>query len=130
MNIDWLIEQGLKNASESGAKAGRNSAEWIAQDLFGGRNTRPLSCELSAHAVISGEYEANYPNLSGEWEGDLTPQGLMEELFTSEELDLKEIEEMEDEICTRWEDAAINAQDEKLSELAQAYIESLTDENS
>lgn len=91
------------DAAALGRDAGLASASWV----FDGNTD-----ESTYRAVLAGIEDGdpmvldsfNWPNLSGEWVGDPTPQSLMSELgadgLTPEE---------EDDLCRIWEESASDA---------------------
>jgi hypothetical protein len=102
-------------ARNDGITAGVNAAEWHIQDLWGGRATRGE--KEAARKFLDGYRDGDpvvidafkLPNLSGEWAGDETPQSLMAKLFTETELEDEDVQDLQEEICTAWEEACTEA---------------------
>jgi hypothetical protein len=77
--ISNTIETAIKRAETLGTRHGRNAAEWVAQDAFGGRHTGDseaaarefLRMAEDGDPVLFDRYQA--PNLSGEWADSMTP---------------------------------------------------------
>jgi hypothetical protein len=118
------IDKALERAAEMGRKAGKNAASWIIQDSWGGRVTRGEKQAASAflEAYEDGGDTPSPPNLSGEWADSKTPHSLMESLFNEEDLELEEVQDAQDDICTAWEDAASDAFYSTLQESAQSVL--------
>jgi hypothetical protein len=118
------IDKALEQAAEMGRNAGENAASWIIQDSWGGRVTRGEKQAASAflEAYEESDDTPNPPNLSGEWADSETPQSLMDSLFNEEELELDEVQDAQDDICTAWEDAASDAFYSTLEESARSVL--------
>ncbi len=119
------IDKAIAAASDMGRKAGSNAAHWIIQDSWGGRVTRgeKEAAQAFLDAFEDGDDTPNPPNLSGEWADSETPNSLMESLFDEDELELEEVQDAQDDICTAWEDAASDAFYSTLQESALATID-------
>lgn len=110
-SLDDLFNRAEVCATELGEKAGRNYANWIEQDLFGGRYTG--NQREAARAVLKaledcddGLYDG-LPNLSGEYADGPTPQSVLKDIIYCMDLDSEEqeeeLEEMLDDLCEHWE---------------------------
>ena len=119
------IDKAITAASDMGREAGSNAAHWIIQDSWGGRVTRgeKEAAQAFLDAFEDGDDTPNPPNLSGEWADSETPNSLMESLFDEDELELEEVQDAQDDICTAWEDAASDAFYSTLQESALATID-------
>ena len=112
INSDKLMVRALGFAHDLGIKAGAGHANWIEQDLFGGRytgNQREAATKVLQalddfdHCLFDG-----LPNLSGEWADGPTPQSVLADVLHA--LDIKpgtrkaeHIEEYLDDLCIEWE---------------------------
>ncbi len=125
-SFERAIERAEAEAERLGAIAGRNAAEWVAQDTWGGRATRGEreSAQAFLTAFEDGDYSAipEPPNLSGEWSGDETPASLMETLFGEDWQDVEEFRDSQDVMCTAWENGAHEGFYSTLCESAQSLI--------
>ena len=113
-----------KEASRLGAIAGSNSAEWVAQDCWGGRVTRGEA--EAAQAFLSACEEGGElpepPNLSGEWADSETPASLMCKLLGEDWEDVPEYVEAQDDFCQAWEDFCSEAFYSSLVESAKSLL--------
>lgn len=106
---DREFEQLTQEAAKLGREAGENAAAWWEQDAIGGRATSGERdrAELTLKGIEDGDPAVMdslpFPNLSGQWADDPTPQTLMAEL------DCEVEPEEEPEICEAWEVAASDA---------------------
>lgn len=95
-------------ARKAGRRAGESAASWATD--FGRMNVR--DSQDTARRIIKGFADGDpevldsfrFPNLSGEYADDLTPQSLMEDLGLDQ--DDPRAEWLEDTLCSLWEDAA------------------------
>ena len=110
-SLDDLFNRAETCAFDLGEKAGRNYANWVEQDLFGGRYTGDQ--KEAARAVLKaiedcddGLYDG-LPNLSGEYADGPTPTSILKDIFYCMDLDSEELEEgleeMLDDLCEQWE---------------------------
>ncbi len=113
-----------KEAERLGAIAGSNSAEWFAQDNWGGRVTRgeKETAQSFLSAYDEGGELPEPPNLSGEWADSETPASLMESLFGEDWQDTPEFVEAQDELCQAWEDACCESFYSSLVESAKSIL--------
>jgi hypothetical protein len=126
--IHQTIETATRRAETLGTLAGRNAAEWVAQDAFGGRHTGDseaaarefLRMAEDGDPVLYDRYQA--PNLSGEWADSMTPGRLMDHCFATED-GFAECADSEDEICLAYEDAASNGFWGRLEECAALVLD-------
>lgn len=106
---DDLFDLAEVCAFDLGEKAGRNYANWVEQDLFGGRYTGDQ--KEAARAVLKdleeGYWHDGLPNLSGEYADGPTPQSVLKEVIYCMDLDSEEqeeeLEEVLDDLCEQWE---------------------------
>lgn len=114
----------LAEAAQLGREAGKNAAAWWQQDAIGGRVTRgEREC---AERTLKGMEDGDpmvidslpYPNLSGEWAGDPTPQSLMEELDCEDSTTPEE----QSELCCAWEDASGAAVAGEIERLCREFL--------
>lgn len=107
------IRQAKDQAAEMGERAGKDAAEWVAQDTWGGSATRGEKEAASEflRAFDDGDLDliANPPNLSGEWADSETPASLMCAVFGDNWEETPEFVEAQDEVCAAWEIAAQDA---------------------
>jgi hypothetical protein len=105
--VNLAQEAAVKEAQQLGHNAGSNAAEWVAQDVLGGRAAGDVRERAK---IMLTQYEAGdpalmdrfkVPDLSGEYSGDLTPAMLLSQLGL-ENAD----EEIKNEVTQAWEDAA------------------------
>jgi hypothetical protein len=103
----------LQRAEKIGERHGKNGAEWVAQDTWGGRVSSARGKE-AARAFLRGyeygdpEILDSYasPNLSGEYADGYTPDELLRDCFESRQ-DIADLEPEEaDEICRAYEIAS------------------------
>lgn len=125
-----LLEDAIKAAAELGKRHGESAAGWIIQDSWGGRVTRGEKEAASAFlkgfengdpAIMDG---FNPPNLSGEYAGDMTIEGLLAHSvdgYDSDAVDILEPEES-DEICAAYEDSASEAFWNTLQQSAESVL--------
>lgn len=125
-SIQDEIRQAKDQASDMGERAGKNAAEWVAQDTWGGRATRGEKEAASEflRALDDGDLDliANPPNLSGEWADSETPASLMCAVFGDNWEETPEFVDAQDEICAAWEIAAQDAFYTSLSYSAQSVL--------
>ena len=110
--LDKLMTRALGFAYDLGMNVGENHANWVEQDLFGGRYTGDQ--RKAARAVLKtldegydhGLYDG-LPDLSGEWADGPTPQSVLSQVLHA--LDVKpgtkqadHVEEFLDDICNEW----------------------------
>lgn len=110
--LDKLMTRALGFAYDLGMNVGENHANWVEQDLFGGRYTGDQ--RKAARAVLktldegydNGLYD-DLPDLSGEWADGPTPQSVLSEVLHA--LDVKpgtkqadHVEEFLDDLCNEW----------------------------
>jgi hypothetical protein len=126
VSLEREIEQAEKKAARLGAVAGRNAAEWVIQDTWGGRVTRGE--KEAAQAFLAALDEGDFaslpvsPNLSGEWAGDETPSSLVSRLLGDDWDECEEYLDAQDSICAEWEIAAEDAFLSTLSASAQSLL--------
>ncbi len=114
----------LATARESGAAAGRDAAEWMIQDLWGGRQTRPAAALRDARAVVDDVCECadrlgwQVPDLSGEWADGPTIGGLAAEVGMADDV----YSDAMNDLCTAWEDAASEAMLGALEASAREFL--------
>jgi hypothetical protein len=113
-----------KEASQLGAIAGSNAAEWVAQDSWGGRVTRgeAEAAQAFLSAYDDGGELPEAPNLSGEWADSENPASLMVKLFGEDWEEVPEFVEAQDELCQAWEDACCESFYSSLVESAQSLL--------
>lgn len=119
------IRQAKDQAAEMGERAGKNAAEWVTQDSWGGRATRgeKEAAREFLRAFDDGDEMPEPPNLSGEWAGSETPASLMRAVFGDEWEECEEFVDAQDEICAAWEIAAQDAFCSALCHSAQSILE-------
>jgi len=128
---DDLFTRAELCAHELGEKAGRNHANWIEQDLFGGRFTGNQA--EAARAVLkaiddcdNGLYDG-LPNLSGEYADGPTPTSILKDIFYCMDLDSEdqesELEDMLDDLCEQWECGVRSGFETELHRLATLAAE-------
>jgi hypothetical protein len=113
-----------KEASRLGTIAGSNSAEWVAQDSWGGRVTRgeAEAAQDFLCAFEDGGELPEPPNLSGEWADSETPASLMVKLLGEDWEEVSEYVEAQDELCQVWEDACCESFYSSLVKSAQSLL--------
>jgi hypothetical protein len=113
-----------KEASRLGTIAGSNSAEWVAQNSWGGRVTRgeAEAAQSFLRAFEDGGELPEPPNLSGEWADSETPASLMSCIFGDDWRDTPEYVEAQDELCQAWEDACCESFYSSLVKSAQSLL--------
>lgn len=125
-SIQDEIRQAKDKAADLGERAGKNAAEWVAQDTWGGRVTRgeKESASEFLRALDDGDLDliANPPNLSGEWADSETPASLMCAVFGVSWEETPEFVDAQDEVCAAWEIAAQDAFFSSLSYSAQSVL--------
>jgi hypothetical protein len=126
------IETSIRRAEKLGKRHGRNAAEWITQDAWGGRCTR--GSVDNARAFLAGYDDGDplvmdayrAPDLSGEFADDMTEARLMDHCF-DDEADYADAADAHDDICLAYTDAASEAFWDELQRSAAAVIESAQD---
>ena len=107
----------LKSAARRmGRDAGISAASWVEID------------ETNAATILMGfedgdpvVYDAfRFPNLSGEYADDPTPQSLAEDLDLAE--DDPRADWLIDEVCTAWETAASEAFEREICKRCRVYV--------
>lgn len=121
------IKKARSLAFDLGLKAGQNAAEWSAQDLFGGRQTKPDQARENAINIMNAEFIEGCPNLSGEWANDPTPTSLAREILDEIKVDpdLLSDDDFSDyleEISESWEMGAEEGFSTKLTRLAKDFL--------
>jgi hypothetical protein len=108
-----------------GERIGKNAAEWVAQDTWGGRVTRgeKEAAREFLRAFDDGDEMPEPPNLSGEWADSETPASLMCAVFGENWEETPEFVDAHDEVCASWEIAAQDAFYSALCHSAQSVLE-------
>lgn len=112
-DVDIILEA----MRDSGRSVGHNMATWADIDERNAQKVIDLldNCE-------AGDY-FQYPNLSGEWADEPTPQSLLEEISAISGLGYDEIPDwLTDEACEAWEVAASEAFEDELYRRARYYL--------
>lgn len=124
-SIQDEIRQAKDQAADMGERAGKNAAEWVAQDTWGGRATRgeKEAAREFLRAFDDCELDLTPPNLSGEWADSETPASLMCAVFGDNWEETPEFVDAQDEICAAWEIAAQDAFYSTLCHSAQSILE-------
>lgn len=123
-SIQDEIRQAKDQAADMGERAGKNAAEWVAQDSWGGRATRGEKEAASAFldALNDGGDLPEPPNLSGEWADSETPASLMCAVLGDSWEECEEFVDAQDDICAAWEIAAQDAFYTSLAYSAESVI--------
>lgn len=107
--------EAIREAKKDGADAGRAAASWI----FDG-NSSEESYRRILKGIEDGDPEImdqfRVPNLSGEWADDPTPQSL------AEDYGIEGRDDVLDEICSAWEDAASTAFYAEIERIARQHL--------
>ena len=132
----------LERAKEAGHSAGADSAEWIAQDSFGGR-TKDKAIVPNAKRFLAMHEEGdpaiyeglNLSPLSGEYAGDLLPKGLICDVLDLNDHSLDALEDfaqaidmadsldaLKDQICSSYEESHSDSLMSRLVEIAQGIV--------
>jgi hypothetical protein len=125
-SLDDLFNRAETCAFDLGEKAGRNHANWVEQDTFGGRCTGDQA--EAARAVLKaiedcddGLYDG-LPNLSGEWADSPTPRSILEDVFhymnVTSEYEQTQLEDILDDLCEQWECGVRSGFESELHRLA------------
>lgn len=125
-SLDDLLSRAEVCAFDLGEKAGRQHANWIEQDLFGGRYTG--NQEEAARAVLKAIEDGDdrlydgLPNLSGEWADSPTPRSILEDVFhymnVTSEYEQTQLEDILDDLCEQWECGVRSGFESELHRLA------------
>ncbi len=132
----------LEKAKDAGHRAGADSAEWIAQESFGGR-TRDRDLVPNAKKFLAMHEEGDsalYDGLpcsplSGEYAGDLLPKDLICDALElndssydalhdfAQAIDMEDsLESLKEQICSSYEEAHSDAMMSRLVEIAQGIV--------
>jgi hypothetical protein len=124
-SIQDEIRQAKDQAADLGERIGKNAAEWVAQDSWGGRATRgeKEAAREFLRAFDDGDDMPEPPNLSGEWADSETPASLMCAVFGDNWEETPEFVDAQDEVCASWEIAAQDAFYSALCHSAQSVLE-------
>ena len=122
-------DKATERAEILGTRAGKNAAQWVIQDLWGGRATRgERECAESVLKKLDEGDPRIYdhftmPDLSGEWAGDTTPHSLFEDCTGYEYFpDIDDHQEIMDELCATWEQAVSDAFFSTLEESSRNFL--------
>lgn len=124
-SIQDEIRQAKDKAADLGERAGKNAAEWVAQDTWGGRVTRgeKEAAREFLRSFDDGDEMPEPPNLSGEWADSETPASLMRAIFGDDWEETPEFVDAQDEVCGAWEIAAQDAFFSALCHSAQSILD-------
>jgi hypothetical protein len=132
----------LEKAKDAGHRAGADSAEWIAQESFGGR-TKDKEIVPNAKRFLAMHDEGDpalYDGLpcsplSGEYAGDLLPKDLICDVLDlndssydalhdfAQAIDMEDsLESLKDQICSSYEEEHSDAMMSRLVEIAQGIV--------
>lgn len=132
----------LESAKDAGHRAGADSAEWIAQESFGGR-TKDKEIVPNAKKFLAMHEEGDsalYDGLpgsplSGEYAGDLLPKDLICDALELNEssydalhdfaqaIDMEDsLESLKEQICSSYEEAYSDSMMSRLVEIAQGIV--------
>lgn len=132
--MEHTIDKAMSLAKEMGYEAGKDFASWVQQDAFGGRVSCPKVARNNAQRIIDMDEEGDpafwpdcLPNLSGEWAGGMTPETLLEEVFSKVDsnldLDSTDLSDYSDDICTEYENGVSDGYREEIVRLARLEVE-------
>ena len=102
----------ISAAKKLGTEAGVNAASWV--ELNAGEAVIIVRIFAGVDPAV---YNAlRYPNLSGEYADDLTPQSL------AEDIGIEYDDDRLDDACSAWEDASSTAFERELSRRCREYL--------
>ena len=119
------IEKAMILAAEKGKESGTNAAAWISQDSWGGRIACGRRARENAAAFLrkleDGDLiEVSPPDLSGTWADGETSASLRDWIAWKLRMEPEELEELENEICSAWEESAFSSFWEELETSARS----------
>lgn len=125
-SLDDLLSRAEVCAFDLGEKYGKAHANWIEQDLFGGRCTGNQA--EAARAVLKAIDDCDdrlydgLPNLSGEWANSPTPQSVLADVMyymrLKDDERKSELEDILDDLCEQWECGVRSGFESELHRLA------------
>lgn len=125
----------LQATRDYGERVGRNAADSMIQDLWGGRQTSPAAARRNALAVVDDVCDTanrlgwSMPDLSGEWAGDPTPADVasacgLELAEDADDAARNAYYETLGELCSAWEDSAADGMFAELERSAAEFLAS------
>lgn len=129
-----LADRALAAAAELGRDAGRDAAEWIEQDSWGGRVARSRDARENAAAFLktfeeggSFFFDIQAPCLSEHYNGGAPHAALLSDIcwdLNASAGDTVELQAEIDALCDSWQDACNAAFWDALEASARAVVES------
>lgn len=115
-----LTDTHISEAREMGRAAGLAAASWAADGNTSADHARRVLAMLDDGDPAADDYLPAYPNLSGEWADDLTPNSLARDILGGDLDD--DYPEASQALCDAWEDGVAETFDPECERTLRAIL--------